>query len=131
MGSLKELHDKFLLRFPNRKISLSIFTKLRPQFCILAGAKGTHNVCVCKIHQNMRLKVRGLKQELGKVGVNYETTYRDLLKKMTCSLSNSDCCLSMCDCCPGASKVIEEIESHLSASRISQVSYSQWLTTDR
>ena len=33
--------------------------ELRPKHCILAGTSGTHSVCVCTIHQNVKLIVLG------------------------------------------------------------------------
>ena len=32
-------------------IGFSSFASLRPHWCVLAGASGTHAVCVCKYHQ--------------------------------------------------------------------------------
>lgn len=64
--NLSELHAKFNETYPEIKISLSTFGQHRPRECILAGQSGTHNVCVCKIHENMRLKFVAIKQELKK-----------------------------------------------------------------
>jgi len=52
---LKELHILFKKSYPGGSVSFSAFAKLRPQHCILAGARGTHSVCVCMIHQNCKL----------------------------------------------------------------------------
>ena len=41
------------------KIGFSKFPELRPQHCVLAGASGTHAVCVCTIHQNVKLMMIG------------------------------------------------------------------------
>lgn len=35
--------------------SSSKFAKFRPMYCILAGASGTHSVCVCTILQTCKL----------------------------------------------------------------------------
>ncbi len=40
----------------NSKIGFSTFVLLRPKWCVLAGASGTHSVCVCVHHQNPKLK---------------------------------------------------------------------------
>ena len=42
------------------KIGLSKFAELRPKECVLAGASGTHNVCVCTIHQNVKLMLSAI-----------------------------------------------------------------------
>ena len=131
LGNLKELHKKFLSQMPCIKVSLSLFTKLRPPFCILASPKGIHNVCVCKIHQNMRLKFYDLKQELARKHVNYNKTYRDVLNAKQYSPSTSQCCLSTCDTCPGVAKAINSLKALLRTNRISKLSFDQWLTTDR
>jgi len=37
------------------KIGVSKFAELHPRHCVLAGASGTHAVCVCTIHQNVNV----------------------------------------------------------------------------
>lgn len=46
------------------KISFSAFAKLKPKNCILAGAAGTHSVCVCVIHQNVKLMLDAIDVEV-------------------------------------------------------------------
>jgi len=58
LTNLKEVYLLFKERFPTEKIGFSKFAELRPKHCILAGASGTHSVCVCAIHQNMKLLMR-------------------------------------------------------------------------
>ena len=53
LSNLKEVYCKFKRQFPDYKIGFSKFAELRPKHCILAGASGTHSVCVCTIHQNV------------------------------------------------------------------------------
>lgn len=38
-----------------------MFSELRPRNCILAGASGTHTVCLSTFHQNTNLMFIGLK----------------------------------------------------------------------
>ena len=41
---------------PGVKDGLTKFMELRPKNVVLAGANGTHNnVCVCTLHQNVKL----------------------------------------------------------------------------
>lgn len=54
LADLKELHEFFRLRNPDMKIGFSSFASLLPKHCVLAGASGTHTVCVCSIHQNVK-----------------------------------------------------------------------------
>ena len=53
--NLKELYTAFKDKHPDLKISFSKFASLRPKWCITVGPKGTHSVCVCTAHQNMKL----------------------------------------------------------------------------
>ena len=53
--NLRELYQVFKDHYPNEVIGLSKFADLRPKHCVLAGASGSHSVCVCTIHQNMKL----------------------------------------------------------------------------
>ena len=55
MGNLKEIFKKFKFKNLDIKIGFSSFATLRPLYCIMAGAGGTHSVCVCPIHENMKL----------------------------------------------------------------------------
>lgn len=55
LHSLKELYFFFKEKHPNVKLSFSMFAKLRPKNCVLPGQSGTHLVCVCTIHQNVKM----------------------------------------------------------------------------
>ena len=59
----KEAYSEFKQRNPALKVGFSRFAQLRPRECILAGASGTHTVCVCQIHQNAKLMIVGSKLE--------------------------------------------------------------------
>lgn len=131
MADVQDLHANFLKKYPTLKISLAAFRALRPRQCIPVGAKGTHNVCVCKIHGNIRLKMRGLKEEFARKKFNFETPYRDYLKKMVCSKSKDDCFLAICKKCPGAKKALKDLEKIMQQFKIKNVNFNQWLTTDR
>lgn len=61
--NLKELYQSFKLEFPNCQVGFSKFAELRPNECVLAGASGTHTVCVCIFHQNVKLMIEGQKIE--------------------------------------------------------------------
>jgi len=53
--NLKKLYALFKETYLDCKISFSVFAKLRPKQCVLPGALGTYSVCVCTIHQNVKL----------------------------------------------------------------------------
>jgi hypothetical protein len=46
LSNLRELYQNFKEKHPVASIGLSKFAELRPKHCILAGASGTHSVCV-------------------------------------------------------------------------------------
>lgn len=131
MGNLNELHKEFCKSYPELHISLAKFQQLRPPYCILAGKKGSHNVCVCKFHQNLRLKYSGMKQTLLKNGIHFDQSYRDTFNEMVCEEPQPDCFLINCKNCPGVENSIEKIASLFKKARIAEVSCTQWLTVDR
>lgn len=59
LSNLKELFQHFRNENPDEKIGFSKFASLRPRNCVLAGASGTHTICVCVIHQNIKLMMLG------------------------------------------------------------------------
>lgn len=46
-----DLYATFNESHPDENVIFSMFAKLRPKNCILAGARGTHAVCVYTIHE--------------------------------------------------------------------------------
>ena len=45
--NLKKAYHQFITEHPDVKVGFSKFAELRPKECVLAGATGTHSVCVC------------------------------------------------------------------------------------
>ena len=58
--NLKELYQDFKQKHPTERIGFSKFAEFRPKHCIIAGTSGTHSVCVCTIHQNVKLMLNGI-----------------------------------------------------------------------
>ena len=69
--NLQELKTVFKEKHSNLNIGFSKFCALRPKWCVLAGSKMTHSVCVCSAHQNVVLLVDAMDGDL---------TYKDLIK---------------------------------------------------
>ena len=62
---------------PQQCIGFSKFAELRPKHCILAGASDMHSVCVCTIHQNVKLMLLGARlHELNFADNNLSTYHR-------------------------------------------------------
>ena len=55
LGNLKEVYQQFKEKHTIEKICFAKFSELCPRHCVFAGASGTHAVCVCTIHQNVKL----------------------------------------------------------------------------
>lgn len=129
--NIQDLHTKFRKAFPDEKIGLTKFQALRPRECISAGPSGTHNVCVCKIHQNVKLQLTGLKNELKRKGCVFSESYTDLIKSSVCNNSTSSCFFSDCSNCPGVNYIIDKLKLLLDNFEIIKITYSQWISTDR
>lgn len=59
LGPLRELYAIFKLDNPVANVGLSKFATLRPKECVFINASGAHTVCVCIIHQNVKLSMLG------------------------------------------------------------------------
>lgn len=57
--NLNEIYRYFKEEKPEIKIGFSKFCTLRPPNCVLAGSSGTHSICVCSYHQNVKLLLLG------------------------------------------------------------------------
>lgn len=57
--NLYEAFELFKKDNPEVAIGFSSFANLRPEFCVLASNSGTHSVCVCPIHENVKLALLG------------------------------------------------------------------------
>ena len=78
LSNLREVYHEFKEKFPDRKIGFSKFAELHPKHCILAGASGTHSVCVCTIHQNVKLMMLSMQ-------IPDLPTYHHCLAKSICN----------------------------------------------
>ena len=57
---IKNLHEKYLKKFPERKISLAMFCRFRTAYLLLVNF-ASRNVSLCSRHQNLALKLKALK----------------------------------------------------------------------
>ena len=119
--NLMELYIHFKNTQPEHKIGFSKFCALRPKWCIIAGASGTHTVCVCSYHQNVKLMVEG---------ATLNSDYKDLLRVMVCDIESYKCMSNECADCPGE-EILTELLSAESESMPDQIVYKQWVNTDR
>ncbi|KAK3928649.1 Cytochrome c biogenesis ATP-binding export protein CcmA [Frankliniella fusca] len=135
--NLNELFSLFKKQNPDVKIGFHVFCSLRPKWCVLAGASGTHNVCVCTYHQNLKLKLYALKLQLD---------INDLLPKLVCNTQRRECMLGVCNKCPSIDTICKIIENELRPIWIhiedgteeelndfmeEYIEYSEWVSVDR
>lgn len=131
--NLREAHQEFKSSSPDVKVGFSKFAELRPKNCIIAGASGTHAVCVCTAHQNVKLMIAGA--NLNKLMIfEYDQplkTYKDCLPKLMCTPPNKSCFLNECDYCPEVSMFKEALLTAFEEDMIENITYKQWVTVDR
>ncbi|KAL5468830.1 hypothetical protein EMCRGX_G029952 [Ephydatia muelleri] len=99
--NLNDAYKQFKDENGGIKVGLSKFKELRPKNVVLAGAGGTHNVCVCTLHQNVKLMIEGsMIQTLEVFKAQYGTvTYKHLLSSVLCNPALPDCHLGSCLLC--------------------------------
>ena len=132
LNNLKELYQEFKEKHPTDKIGFSKFADLRPKHCILAGASGTHTVCVCTIHQNVKLMMIGGKiAELSAYDDIPLKEYNHCLAKIICNPPQPDCYLQNCNSCPGITGLKEHLYALMDDNMIDTIQYKHWVSTDR
>ena len=102
--TLLEAHGEFEKMFPDRKISLSKFSKLRPKNIVLM-CDAPLNSCCCIYCENMKLLFDSLKPYL-------QETYRsvsDFLSGLVCDSDNFSCMRNRCSSCSSPTLVLQEI----------------------
>lgn len=124
--NLRELFNKFKQEYPNEKIGFSIFCSLRPKYSVIAGSAGTHTVCVCTIHQNVKLLLYAVDPKL---------CYQDIISKVVCDSENLPCMIRSCFKCNSLDHIknvlIESISANTDLNCEDVISYKEWTQTDR
>ena len=131
--NLRELYRMFKDKYPKESIGFSKFAELRPKHCVLAGASGTHSVCVCTFHQNVKLMMLGVK--LTDLVVSDDTctlkTYHHCIAQVICNPALPTCYLGTCKACPGIDTLKTSLVALLEDNMIDNVTYRQWEAVDR
>ena len=132
--NLKEAYHLFKEKFPELKIGFSKFADSRPKECVLAGASGTHSVCVCTIHQNVKLMMTDSRIAELPTSDNAAPQllhYRHCLAAMQCNPPREACFLDECSECPGSDPLKERLLHDFDSKGIDEVEFKQWTSTDR
>ncbi|KAE8740460.1 hypothetical protein FOCC_FOCC014027 [Frankliniella occidentalis] len=138
--NLNELYQQFL-KDTELKIGLSFFCSLKPKWCVYAGAAGTHNVCVCLIHQNLKLLLHSLPGNID---------FKSMIDELVCDKDSRVCRLRLCSQCPNHEQIMDvltqkiltyleiiptaedtDTEEEINAVMNDVVEYQQWVSTDR
>lgn len=123
LSNLNEMFANFKWEHPEIKIGFSKFCTLRPKWCVLAGASGTHSVCVCTIHQNVILLIHA---------AQLEESYHELQKLVLCEDVTQNCMLRRCEKCPSKSKLTTFLQTKFeNYDEEDRIDYKLWLATDR
>lgn len=133
LGNLNEIFHLFKEKYPFEKVGFSKFASLRPRECVLAGASGTHVVCVCLIHENFKLLFYGARLEKLKLedGSQPFSSYRDCMGIVICEPPTNDCYFGSCSDCPGSTKLRNILENLFMDNFLDDITYSQWTQVDR
>ncbi|KAJ8669802.1 hypothetical protein QAD02_014517 [Eretmocerus hayati] len=127
--NLRELYIKFKDMHPTVRIGFSKFAQFRPPQCVLAGSSGTHSVCVCIHHQNVKLMLDGL--GISKFTSGKLNDYKDCLSIIVCQNPTDDCFLNKCKKCPSIESFKKLLFQYFDEKSIDQVQYQCWHSTDR
>lgn len=129
MMSLKEAYRMFLEEIQEIKISFSKFVALRPKYCQLLNASGSHNVCVCTIHENVNLMLYGAK--IAAVSDGQLKDFKDCINGLVCQQPNYSCYLRKCKSCPTLISAQETLSQMFFDKDVNEVVFDQWITIDR
>lgn len=126
--NLKEAYQIFKAKYPTIRIGFSRFSTHRPANCVLANSSGTHTICVCIYHQNIKLMFDALKKH--NVLPNSTKTYHDIIYQVICKDFNDRCISQNCERCPGTN-IIQDMSVELQNRDIEMISFKQWQQVDR
>lgn len=135
MNTLRECYQDFKEQFCNdssMKIGFSKFATLKPKYCVQLGSSGTHNICVCTIHQNFKLLMHAIK--LPAISEGVFSDYRKCIDKVLCSNPMPNCFLLECKSCPGLEAHKQYIKALLGSNGYEyddEIKFHQWISTDR
>ncbi|XP_078023610.1 uncharacterized protein LOC144462832 [Epinephelus lanceolatus] len=96
--TIENLHKRFLMENPSRKIFRAQFFKCRP-FWISSPTLLDRETCACKIHENFEGKIKKLHQ-LGNAGVS---SCLGVVDFVVCEKGNMDCMYRRCKDCKSKS----------------------------
>ncbi|KAG8239007.1 hypothetical protein J437_LFUL005064 [Ladona fulva] len=132
LSNLKELNSHFKEEYADLKIGFSNFALMRPKNCVLPGSSGTHCVCVCTIHQNIKLMINctGMLILTEKDYLSIKT-YQDCVARVICNPPLPSCYLGVSYESPGTMKIRVQLQEAFEMALVDNLIYSQWVSVDR
>jgi hypothetical protein len=129
LENLTEIYRNFKDEFPDTTIGFSSFAALRPPYCVLAGAPGTHTMCVCAMHQNFKLMF--LACNLDTITTEFKD-YKELIHFVTCKSDSAQeaCFCRSCPNCPKIESLREILQKTFSENDMLNIEYKQWISRD-
>ena len=121
---LKDLYIEFKKRNPQLKIGFTKFCELHPKWCITAASKGSHTVCVCSYHQNVKLLCSAIPGNLD---------YKQYMNLCVCDLADRNCMFHLCENCPditNLSNYLKNIFEDNDFDDDEKINYKHWVATD-
>lgn len=117
--TLHDLYSNFILDYAEEENlpKFSYFASLKPEECVYAGDPGTHEICVCLEHENVRLKLNALTNKI---------KYKDLFEGAVCSSFNVKCMLHECTNCQGKEGIKATFAKYNINITKDSVTFKQW-----
>ena len=132
LADMQELYCFFKKEHEHVKIGFTKFTQLRPPHCVLAGSSGTHNVCVCIYHENIKLMLNAIDLECLTKDTNLVLkNYHDCMQAVVCTNARDKCYLGECLDCPNMVLLRKHLLECLKEMNIFEIQFESWFQTDR
>ncbi|CAF2174414.1 unnamed protein product [Rotaria magnacalcarata] len=152
--NLKEAYQSFKEKHPALKIGFSKFAELRPKECVLPGSSGTHSVCICTKHQNVKLMMAAIEKVFKYVNyqehvqfplsaessmlhdtlqldTSYICHYSHCLALLQCNPPQESCFLGKCTNCPEKKSFTDLLTAVFDRTGLDEIEFRQWISTDR
>ena len=135
LSNLKEVYKLFSEKYPNNRIRFLKFAELRPKECLCRSkCQAILTVCVCTIHQNVKLMI--VRSHMGDLQLEDELetpikNYKHALTEIQCNPFLPVYPLGECKNCSGVAMLKEWLLQCFEIKRVKEIEYKQWTTTDR
>lgn len=131
LSTMKESYEEFKRRHCNIKVGFTKFSMLKPKNCVQLGSSGTHSVCVCTIHQNVKIMVANV--NFAEISDNQFKTYKDCISFVLCETPQPECYMMNCSSCPGIDRFKNKLHKCFEDKDMEycNIQFNQWVSTDR